>query len=171
ELFVFYKSRLMGMNALLEPLPVQYKDYSAWHNEMILNGKLKDAGVYWHTKLSGEIPVLSLPTDLVRPLVQSFQGDRINFIISKENTDSLRELCKANGVSLFMFFVALVKVLLYRYSSQEDIIVGSPVAGRQHKDLEGQIGYYVNTLALRDKVMGKDSFRSLLKQVKKTVTN
>ncbi|MBT6562980.1 MAG: amino acid adenylation domain-containing protein, partial [Candidatus Scalindua sp.] len=118
----------------------------------------------------GEIPVLDLPADFPRPAVQSFEGDRVNFTINKEDTHSFKRLAGANGVSTFMGLVAMVKTVIYRYTGQNDIIVGTPIAGRQHKDLDGQIGFYVNTLALRDDVKGEEPFSMLLKKVKETVT-
>jgi amino acid adenylation domain-containing protein len=170
ELMAFYESNLHGRDAILPALSIQFKDYTVWHNEQLESDSLKGAGDYWHRKLSGEIPVLDLPADFPRPAVQSFEGDRVNFTIIREDTSFLKRLAGSHGVSLFMSLVAMVKVLLYRYTCQNDIIVGTPMAGRQHKDLEGQIGFYVNTLALMDDVKGEEPFSMLLKKVKETVT-
>ncbi|MBT6053763.1 MAG: AMP-binding protein, partial [Candidatus Scalindua sp.] len=170
ELMAFYESNLHGMDAMLPALSIQFKDYTVWHNEQLESDSLKGAGDYWHRKLSGEIPVMDLPADFPRPAVQSFEGNRVNFTINKEDTHSLKRLAGANGVSTFMGFVAMVKTVIYRYTGQNDIIVGTPIAGRQHKDLDGQIGFYVNTLALRDDVKGEEPFSMLLKKVKETVT-
>ena len=125
---------------------------------------------YWHQKLAGEIPVLNLPTDFPRPAVQTFNGKELAFILNPERTRALLAFSRRQGATLFMTLVAMLKVLLYRYTGQRDIIIGSPIAGRNHADLENQIGLYLNTLALRDQFHEDISFESLLQQVKQTAT-
>ncbi|MFP4347796.1 MAG: amino acid adenylation domain-containing protein [Desulfococcaceae bacterium] len=154
----------------LPPLPIQYRDYAVWQNRKLSRGDLTPHRDYWHRKLSGEIPILDLPTDHPRPPMHSFNGNRIPFSLGAETTESLKKTGLDHGASLFMVLTALVKILLYRYTGSEDIILGSPVAGRDHPDIENQIGFFVNTLALRDTVQGDMPFASVLKSVRATAT-
>ncbi|MCP4160604.1 MAG: AMP-binding protein [Deltaproteobacteria bacterium] len=155
----------------LEPLRIQYKDYSAWQNGLFDSPEIKKQREYWLDKLSGQLPVLSIPTDKVRPLVKTFEGKSFDFTLSKEIKKNLNDLCKKNQITLFMMLQALVKVLFHRYSGQDDIILGSPIAGRVHKDLENQIGIYINTLVFRDSINGEIKFEEFLKTVSKTCTD
>ena len=109
---------------------------------------------YWHQKLSGELPVLNLPTDLSRPPIKTYNGQTLAFNLWAKRTKALQSFCRRQNVTLFMTLVAVVKVLLHRYTDQTDIIVGCPIAGRNHADLEDQIGFYINTIALRDSGAG-----------------
>ena len=170
ELSSLYESYLLDKECLLEVLPLQYKDYAAWHAGILASEGVRADREYWHRKLSGEIPVLDFPSDYPRPPMQTFQGTTYRFRIHEALTGELKSLSTGKGVSLFMTLTALVKTLLYRYTGEEDIIVGVPVAGRQHKDLDGQVGFYVNTLALRDTICGDDSFADVLDKVKTTAT-
>ena len=120
--------------------------------------------------MAGELPTLDLATDLPRPPVKTYAGQSLAFRLDAEQTAALGALGRENNASLFMTLVALVKVLLHRYTGQEDIIVGSPIAGRNHAELEDQIGFYVNMLPLRDQVRGDASFEQLLQQVQATAT-
>ncbi len=168
ELTTLYDEYLNGGSDSDLPLEIQYKDYTAHQNEFLRLEESKELAKYWHGKLAGEIPVLNLPNDYRRPQVQSYDGQALNFILDKELMDGLSVLCKKYDASLFMALLASVKTLLYIYTGQEDIIIGSPVAGRNNPDLENQVGLYVNTLALRDKVTEYDSFSSILRRVKQT---
>ena len=154
----------------LAPLRIQYRDYAHWQDEYLKSGQGADHRAYWHQTLAGELPVLNLPTDRPRPPVKSYNGRVFSFAIGPEQTASLAELGRRRNASLFMTLTAIVKVLLYRYTEQEDIIVGFPIAGRAHFDLEDQIGFYVNMLPLRDRVQGDATFESLLDQVRVTAT-
>ncbi len=169
ELSVWYDSPPEGGTTdRLPPLKIQYRDFAAWQNELIKNDKIKKQCEYWHNKLSGEIPVLNLPTDYPRPSLQTYNGDRIRFCLEKDVTDDLEKIYQANDSSLFMMLISLVKVLLHRYTSQEDIIIGSPITGRVSMDLENQIGFYVNMLALRDEIKADDPFTQILGRIRKT---
>ena len=170
ELSSLYESYLHDTEYPLEILPLQYKDYAAWHAGILASEGVRADREYWHKKLSGEIPVLDFPSDYPRPPMQTFHGTTYRFRIDKAMTGKLKSLSAQKGASLFMTLTALVKVLLYRYTGQEDIITGVPVAGRQHKDLDGQVGFYVNTLALRDTICGDDGFADVLDKVKATAT-
>lgn len=152
------------------PLHIQYRDYAVWQNQLLESREMEIHRSYWLERLSGERQVLDLPTDFPRPPVQNFKGNMLSFTLSSEQTEALRKFTREQGVSLFMMLLASVKVLLYRYTGQEDIIVGSPIAGRNHADLEDQIGFYVNTLVLRDQLRSDESFLTFLKQIRQTAT-
>ncbi|QTA91522.1 Non-ribosomal peptide synthetase [Desulfonema magnum] len=154
----------------LPPLRIQYKDYAAWQNHFLKTSEIEIHRDYWHKKLSREIPILDLPTDFPRPPLQTFEGNTASFTLSPKQTERVREFNLKQGVSLYMTLLAVVKVLLYRYTGQKDIIVGSPIAGRNHADLEDQIGFYVNTLVLRNQIDENASFVSFLEQVRQTAT-
>ncbi|MCP4403637.1 MAG: amino acid adenylation domain-containing protein, partial [bacterium] len=159
-----------GQDNPLPSLHIQYRDYSEWQNRLLASEEIEPSRKYWQTKLGGELPILNLPTDLPRPLVQTFNGEVLSCFLSADLTERLRSFTQQRDVTLFMMLVALVKVLIYRYTGQEDIITGSPIAGRNHADLERQIGFYANTLTLRDRVQGEHSFERFLQQVKHTAT-
>jgi len=164
ELSVLYAAYSTGQENPLTELRIQYKDYTTWQNELLKSKAINESKSYWHNKLSGELPVLALPLDYTRAPVQTFNGRRLYFKLDK----SL--MATETNASLFMVLVTLVKILLYRYTGQEDIIVGSPIAGRPVLELEDQLGFYVNTLVLRDQIEGEKSFVNLLEQVKQTAT-
>ena len=170
EFRLLYDAFRLGNPSPLSPLRIQYRDYAVWQNRLLECRELETHRRYWHEKLSGEIPVLDLPSDFPRPPFQTFKGDTVSFRLSSDQTQRLRQFSRERRASLFMVMLAAVKVLLYRYTSQEDIIIGSPVAGRVHPDLENQIGFYLSTIVLRDRIHGDMNFSSFLDQVKKTAT-
>ncbi|MCP4180513.1 MAG: amino acid adenylation domain-containing protein [bacterium] len=152
----------------LQELKIQYKDYSAWQSSMLESSKLKEQKRYWLEKLSGEIPSLNLPSENVRPSVMSYNGNCIEFLIPDDICKRINDLCNKNQISIFIMLQALLKVLFYRYTGQEDIILGSPIAGRVHEDLNSQIGCYINTLVFRDNVKSELTFTDFLKSVGET---
>ncbi|HYC29227.1 MAG TPA: condensation domain-containing protein, partial [Chitinophagaceae bacterium] len=165
ELVELYNAYTEGRAAQLPALPVQYADYALWQRKY-LEGPVLDAQLtYWKEKLYGVQP-LQMPTDHARPAVKSIKGSMIAFGIDKQLTKQLRELSQTQGVTLYMTLLAAFKALLHRYSGQEDICVGTPVAGRQRQEIEGLIGFFVNTLALRSHVRGDLAFADLLQQIK-----
>lgn len=166
ELFTLYDSFVKGNGNPLPILPIQYKDYAAWQQEIIKNKEFESHKSYWLQKFDGEIPVLDLPTYQIRTVVKTYNGKQINRIFSKKLSKDFNDLCKSQGSTLFMGLLAVAKSLLYRYTHQTDIVIGSPIAGREHADLQNQIGFYVNTLALRTQFTGKDTFNELLSKVK-----
>ncbi|MCP5051336.1 MAG: AMP-binding protein [bacterium] len=168
ELTTLYHAFLKGESLLLPPLGVQYKDYTAWQNDLLESDKIKISKDYWHRKLSGKLPGTGLPTDFTRPAEKTFDGLYIDCSLNRDLTSGLSRLSRSHECSLFIIMLALVKVFIYRYSGEEDIAVGSPIAGRDHMDLEKQIGFYVNTLVLRDGVKGDEPFSALLDRVKQT---
>ncbi|WP_442591969.1 amino acid adenylation domain-containing protein [Pedobacter sp. AW31-3R] len=166
ELSAFYNADVKGSGPAVEPLKIHYKDYASWQQSELQGGSLASHKAYWLEQFSGELPVLELPADRVRPAVKTYNGAMLNSRLSAELTEGLNKLCRAQGCTLFMGLLSVVNTLLYRYSGQQDIVIGSPVAGREHTDLEGQIGFYVNTLALRSRFSGSDRFTGLLAQVR-----
>ena len=170
EVLTLYESFIKGDHTPLPTLRIQYKDYANWQNQLLKSEQINPYQLYWHQKLSGEIPVLNLPIDYPRPPVQTFNGKTISFTFDYALTKGLFDLSKSCDVTIFMCIHALLKALLFRYTGKEDIIIGAPVAGRDHFDLENQIGFYVNILALRDNIQKNDSFKDLLSKVKQTTT-
>ncbi|MGD2092001.1 MAG: amino acid adenylation domain-containing protein, partial [Candidatus Aminicenantes bacterium] len=150
----------------LPEIKLQYKDYAEWQNRERVSKKIQQQGEYWKKEYEGEIPVLELPTDYTRPEVQSFEGNRINFELNKETSGALQALALEVGATLYVVLLALYTILQAKLSSQEDIIIGSPVAGRRHADLENIIGMFVNTLALRNYPSGEKTFAYFLQEVK-----
>ncbi|SKA47939.1 amino acid adenylation domain-containing protein [Chitinophaga eiseniae] len=166
ELLQGYHAAATGASLSLPPLRLQYKDYAVWQQQQLSGPLLAAQRSYWHQQLEGDLPVLELPVDKVRSVVKSYTGGNVKHVFSREQAAGLKTLCVNNGSTLFMGLLACVNTLLYRYTGQEDIIVGSPVAGREHTDLEDQIGFYVNTLALRARFDGNDSFLRLLHHIR-----
>jgi len=121
---------------------------------------------YWLSRFSGELPVLELPADRSRPPVQRHRGSRVKFQFDSDQSAAFQRLLQEHQATLFMGVTALVNILLFRYSGQPDLVIGTPVAGREHPDLEGQVGYYLNTLALRNQINGADSFEKILGQLR-----
>ncbi|GAA3917084.1 amino acid adenylation domain-containing protein [Chitinophaga oryziterrae] len=165
ELVELYKASMENRPAVLPELRVQYADYAHWQrtylSEEVLTGKLS----YWKEQLSGIRP-LSLFTDFPRPAVQSIRGGIARRRLDKELSERLTALSAKEGATLFMTMLAAFKIVLYRYSGQSDISVGSMVAGRQQKEVENLIGFFINTLALRTNVKEQASFTELLQEVK-----
>ncbi|HLP45218.1 MAG TPA: condensation domain-containing protein, partial [Candidatus Kapabacteria bacterium] len=150
----------------LPGINVHYKDYAEWQNREKVNKKIRAQGDYWEKVYEGEIPVLDLPADYPRPVVKSFAGDSITFKIAHETFNALKVLALEIGATPYIVLLALYNVLLAKLSGQEEIIIGSPVAGRSHADLEKIIGMFVNTLAFRNYPSGEKRFIDFLEEVK-----
>ncbi len=169
ELSVLYEAYGGGSaTSPLPELPVQYADYAMWQREWLEGGELARQLTYWKGKLSGAPELLELPTDRARPAVQSHRGGRERFDIPAEVMEGLRALGREEGATLFMVLLAAFKVLMARYSGQEDVVVGTVIANRNHPDLQGLIGSFLNTLALRTDLSGEPSFREVLRRVRET---
>ncbi|MCB2407698.1 non-ribosomal peptide synthetase, partial [Hymenobacter lucidus] len=166
ELKQVFQANLRGESVQLAPLPIQYKDYAVWQRELLSQGAFEPHKAYWLGQMQGELPTLELPASKPRPAVKTYNGAMLTKPISAATTQKIRALAQQEGSTLFMGLLAAVNALLYRYTSQEDIIIGTPIAGREHADLENQIGFYLNTLALRSRFSGNDSFRNLLAQTR-----
>jgi mycobactin peptide synthetase MbtE len=169
EILELYTAYSQGLPGNLEPLRVQYKDYAAWHNRLLQGGQMQAYRNYWHNKLSGELPVLNLPVDYPRGNSRTYTGDKIRFNLSEAESDQIRQICSEQEVSLFMFFLTVINVLLYNYSGQNDILIGSPISGRNHEEIEGNVGLFLNNLVFRNKVSKNDTFNSMLQNVKQIV--
>jgi amino acid adenylation domain-containing protein len=166
ELEQRYTSRLQGKPSGLPPLRIQYKDYAAWQRAQLSGNALQAHKQYWLNQLSGELPVCGLLGDRPRPHIKTYNGALLHRQWQPSLVAGLRALCQQKGATLFMGLTAAVKALLYRYTGQQDIVIGSPIAGRENPELDKQIGFYLNTLALRTQFSGTDSFADLLGQVK-----
>ncbi|HLP58027.1 MAG TPA: condensation domain-containing protein, partial [Candidatus Deferrimicrobium sp.] len=150
----------------LPGLKRQYKDYAEWQQNREIKEELRQRESFWLKTLAGEMPRLDLPTDFARPAVQDFAGSTLEFQLGKEETDALKRLAQSEKVTLFMTLLAIYNIFLSRVSGQEEIIVGAPVAGRRHSDLERIIGMFVNTLALRNYPSMHKTFREFLSEIK-----
>ncbi|MHA4812540.1 amino acid adenylation domain-containing protein, partial [Flavitalea flava] len=165
EFVEFYASYTEGRPAGVMTLPIQYADYAIWQRNYLKGDILNRKIGYWQNQLEGVTP-LKLPTDFPRKQVQSSKGSSLSFVVNKELTDALLSFSKREGVTLFMTLLSVYKVLLFRYSGQSDISVGTAVAGRQQVEVEGLVGFFTNTLVLRSNVNESISFSDLLQQVK-----
>jgi hypothetical protein len=166
ELSLLYEAAYQGRHSPLPDLPIQYANYAQWQRERLSGATLAELLGYWRKQLAGAPVVLELPSDKVRPAVQSFRGEVRTFQLGVELTRRLRELSQRRGVTLFMTLLAAFKVLLYRYTGEEDLVVGTPIAGRNRAEIEGLIGFFINSLALRTKLNGNPSFTELLQRVR-----
>jgi hypothetical protein len=166
EFVVHYTAFCNGQEPQLPPLPIQYADYAAWQRKWLQGEELERQLDYWRQHLSGDLPSLDLPADHPRPAFQTHRGAACPFQFTIETSNRLHELSRREGATLFMTLVTALNLLLARYTGQEDIIVGTPIAGRNRIETEGLIGFFVNTLLLRTDVSGDPSFRELLKQVR-----
>ena len=137
---------------------LQYKDYAEWQNNPRQQAALEKQQKYWLEQFDDEVPVLNLPADFPRPAMQSFAGNTFGFEMGMEETKALKNLSVKEEVTLYTVLLALFNVLLAKLSGQEDIVIGTPTAGRRHADLEQIIGMFVNTLALRNFPVGRKTF-------------
>lgn len=150
----------------LEPLKLQYKDFVAWQESNKESAQYKAHETYWLQEFSGKLPLLNLPTDYERPEIRDFRGGSVSFKLDRQATSSVRKLAMETECTVYMVLLASIKVLLSKCSTQEDIVVGSPVAGRSHQDLENVVGVMINTIAIKSAVKSEASFREYLKQVR-----
>ena len=157
-----YDALLKGQDSTIPELKFQYKDYSVWLNAEMQKEKYKNSEKYWLDKFKGELPILNLPSFRQRPALQTFNGDNLSRTFSEDFSNKLKVFSEENKTTLFMTFMAGVKALLYRYSGQDDIIAGIPIAGREHPDLANQIGLYINTLVIRTLFNETNTFAELL---------
>jgi amino acid adenylation domain-containing protein/non-ribosomal peptide synthase protein (TIGR01720 family) len=163
ELSALYNNK----TAQLRELSIQYSDYAVWQRTHLSGELLQTKLNYWKTKLQHTEP-LELPTDLARPLVQSMSGKIAGATLSKELTDRLNTLSREEGATLFMTLLSAFNILIYKYTYHSDICIGTPIAGRQQQEVEGLIGFFVNTLALRNELVKEQTFRQVLQAVKQT---
>jgi hypothetical protein len=165
ELSVLYGAYSRGEESPLPALPVQYADYAVWQREWLQGETLEQQLGYWKPVLA-DLPVLDLPTDRPRPAVASFRGGWVRFTMDAELTQRLKDLGRREGVTPFMTLLAAFQVLLHRYSGQDDIAVGVPIAGRVRPELSGVIGFFVNRLVMRGDLSGEPTFKQYLARVR-----
>ena len=168
ELSELYNLYLQGQEPNLPSLPIQYADFTLWQRQWLQGDVLEAQLYYWKQQLSDIPDLLELPTDRPRPKELTYKGSAYHYTLSKEIKDQLNKLSQQQGCSLFMTLLALFQVLLYRYTGQKDIVVGSPIANRHYQEIEGLIGFFVNTLALKTSFEDNESFLDVLSRVKET---
>jgi aspartate racemase len=168
EWTVLYAAFSAGQSSPLAELAIQYADFAVWQREWLRGEVLEEQLGYWREQLGGELPMLELPTDRPRPAMQSYRGAEEALEFSEEVSRRLQEVGRAAGATLFMTLLAAFNVLLWRYSRQDEIIIGTPIANRNRAETEELIGFFVNTLVLRTKLSGGMSFLELLEQVRET---
>ena len=168
DIYTIYQAFEKGEENPLEPLKIQYKDYAYWHNNILASNASEKYKIYWRNMLVEPIPIINLPTDYQRPRIKNSLGRSIKISFDKEIKSNLIDLGNKNDASLFMVLMSSFYSLMYHYTGQEDFIIGTPIAGREHIDLQGQVGFYLNVLPLRVKMSGTDTFSSLLEKVKET---
>ena len=168
DIMAYYQAYKENKEPNLAKLRIQYKDYTVWQLGQLELESFKIHRDYWIDQFSGELPIFELPTTKQRPLSKTYAGHILGSYIGKTYSLKLKEYTQSNGGTLFMALLASLKALFHRYTGQEDFIIGSPVAGRDHVDLEDQIGFYINTLALRNQVKGAENFDELFTKVKES---
>jgi len=168
ELTALYSAFAQGQPSPLPELPIQYAEFAVWQRQRLQGEFLEKQLAYWQAKLAGAPELLHLPTDYPRPPVQTLQAGKLDFRIGGDLTRQLRQLSRQAGATLFMTLLAAFQALLARYSGQDDIVVDTPIAGRNQQAIEPLIGYFVNDLALRADLSGQPTFLALLEQVRQT---
>jgi len=168
ELTELYAAFLRKRQSPLPELSIQYADYAVWQRNWLQDEMLETQLDYWKEALKGSLPVLELPTDRPRPNIQTHNGTTASLLLSADLTEKLNTLSRREGVTLFMTLMSAFQVLLLRYTGQEDLIVGTPVANRNRAEVEGLIGFFINTLVMRNDLSGNPSFLELMKRVQDT---
>ena len=167
EMTLLYDAFNNNKPSPLKELPIQYADYAIWQKEYLEGELLQKQADYWKGKLEG-VAILELPVDKTRPKEQTFNGNRLPIHLNKDITDKLNQLSRENDATLFMTLLSVFKILLQKYTGQADVCVGSPISNRTREEVEGLIGFFVNTLTLRSDVDPELSFNDFLGTVKVT---
>jgi len=170
ELSALYEAYSMDEPSPLPELPAQYADFAAWHRRLLSGDYLRDQLQYWKERLAGAPAALELPADRARPAVPTFRGATRTLTLPRPVYAGLKALGQAERGSLFMTLLAAFDVLLYRLTGQEDLVVGVPIANRNHSGLLGMIGFFVNTLAVRTDMSGDPTFRDVLRRVREAAS-
>ncbi|MEO1004241.1 MAG: amino acid adenylation domain-containing protein [Cyanobacteria bacterium J06638_38] len=168
ELKILYTAQTTGAKPFLKPVTCSYPDYIQWQTEMLASPQGEQLWNYWKNQLGGELPTLDLPTDHPRSPKQTYRGASCPFKLNEKLTQKLKEVAKHEGATLYMTLLAAFQVLLHRYTGQEDILVGSPTAGRDNSSFAGVVGYLVNPVVLRGNLMGNPRFKDFLGQMRQT---
>jgi amino acid adenylation domain-containing protein len=167
EIFILYAAHREAGSNPLKPLRIHYKDYAAWQNSRLTGKYLEEHRRYWLNCFKDIPPMAELPLDRPRPAVQSYKGGHVEFKVMEPVRQALKNLGEQNGVTLFMTLLSALGVLLYYYTGQDDIVIGAPIADREHVDLENQIGLCLNTIAMRIRLEAEEPFSQLLEKVKR----
>ena len=168
EMGALYQAFLKGEPSPLLPLPIQHGDYAAWQRLPAREVRFKEDLVFWKTYLQGAPTLLDLPTDRPRPSINSYRGNKLWFRIESDTTEELTHFCQQERTTLFNVFAAAINILLYRYTGQDDVLLGIPVADRDRLDLQPLIGFLLDTHVLRTDLSGDPTFREVLERVKKS---
>ncbi|MGF1676917.1 MAG: condensation domain-containing protein, partial [Rivularia sp. (in: cyanobacteria)] len=172
ELATIYQSLSKGETAQLPELSIQYGDYATWEQEWLKSPKRSVQLEYWQKNLANYPPLLALPTDYPRPPVQRFRGARKSFALSQELSNAIKNFSQGQNTTLFMTLLAAFNILLYRYSNQEDILIGSTITNRENRtEISNLIGLFVNNLIFRTNLSGNPSFGDFLQQVREVTLN
>ncbi|HEY0375499.1 MAG TPA: amino acid adenylation domain-containing protein, partial [Pyrinomonadaceae bacterium] len=166
EVAAIYQAYVNGEPSPLEGLPVQYADYAHWQREWLSGDVLENQLSYWREQLGGELPVMELPTDHVRPSFLRYRGGQHSFSVSQEVTAQLKQVSQRQGATLFMTLLSAFQVLLMRYSGQEEIVVGTDIANRTRTETEALIGFFINQLVMRTDLSGDPTFEELIERVR-----
>jgi amino acid adenylation domain-containing protein/non-ribosomal peptide synthase protein (TIGR01720 family) len=168
ELKLYYEAAIQNMDVNIAPLVIQYADFTLWQRQLLREEEAlyQEQLHYWHEVLSGTPELLNLPLDYPRPAQQDYKGGRIAFTLPSELSAQIKQFSEQNGVTVYMTLLTAFYVLLHRYTGEDDIVIGSPIANRHYHELEGLIGCFINTLALRVQGGSQSSFVELVQQVK-----
>ena len=169
ELGTLYEAFLRGQPSALPPLPIQYGDYATWQRQPLQQTRFEEDLSFWRENLRGAPPVLELPADRPRPSVMSHRGNKREFRFDSTLAEDLRQLCRQERTSLFTIFAAALNTLLYRYTGQDDILIGIPIADRDRPELQSLIGFMIDTHVLRTDLSGDPTFQELLARVQQGV--
>lgn len=169
ELQKIYQALAQHHQPALSALPVQYKEYAHWHNQLLESEAIKRQRQYWHKKLSGELPLTEIPPDRPRQKGSLPEADWVSCMISEETLALIARISEASNVSQFMIFSAVVKILIYKLANENDVVTGGLSFGRDQEVLQNQVGMFVNTLVLRDQFREEDNFMTVLEKVKQTI--
>ena len=166
ELSQCYTAFCSSLKSPLPPLSLQYADFAHWQRTTFEKTQLQQQLDYWKQELGGEILPLELPTDFPRPVITGYNGREISFVVEHKHYEGFKQLCESQGATLFMGLLGVFKTLLMRYSGQNDLLVGTPIANRNHRQTEDLIGFFVNTLVIRTDLSDNPSFSTLLSRIK-----
>ena len=169
DLTAFYDALADGSRAAAAPLAIQYADYAVWHRRWLDSGVADKQLEYWKAQLAGAPSRLDLPADFPRPPVRSYVGDHMSAMLDLPTREGLREAARRNGATMFTSLLALFATLLGRYAGQDEVVIGTPFAGRNRAELDSMVGYFINPLALRIDLVGRPDFDELLVRTRDTI--
>ena len=166
EILTLYNAFSKNQTIQLNPLRIQYKDYSEWQQNNLKNGLLEKHRLFWKNQFDSDVPVLELPASKPRPIIKTYNGNTLWYNYPEDFLNKLKRISKNNDTTLFSTLISIINLMLYKYSGKDDIVLGTIIAGRENQELENQIGMYVNTLAIRTKFNTSGSFSELIDKQK-----